>query len=436
MDETAPTTEPNGTVPATPTSVLDDHDDHDQTASMNAVPPAAPWYDVPLARSRTDRTLGGVLSGICRAHGFDTRTTRIAFAVVALVLPVLVLAYLAAWALLPVDPAAGVSPRQLVTERRRRPLMLALGVVLASILLGSIGSWWFVGEFPWGLGLIAAGVLVWLLSSRRTGSSKQPPAPTAGPAEPTSAGAVTPAVTVPNPSPQAFPSPAAGRAEPAEMQPSTEPASPSRRRIPVASITLVAVAVLGTIAQVGENLDWWNIRAGAAIVTGLAVMLVATIVSAIVNRSRLLFVAVAALAIAIGGFALADPALDGPIGQRTIELTAGSNTAVHWQQAVGQLRIDLRDLDLSADGGEVTTIAATVGVGQLLILVHDDIDIEFSGAANLGQILLDYDEVAAGARVRHEVLDTAPVQPSAGTVRLDLEVGVGQIKVVRTAADA
>jgi hypothetical protein len=79
----------------------------------------------------------------------------------------------------------------------------------------------------------------------------------------------------------------------------------SRRRVPIASITLVALAVIAAFLQLGENLDWWNIEVGAAVMTGLAVMVLATIVSAVVNRSLALIAITLLLTFALTGFAVA-----------------------------------------------------------------------------------------------------------------------------------
>lgn len=441
MDETIPDPEPTDPGPPVGSTVLDDHQRADQTAAMNAAPPSTAWYDVPVARCTTDRKVGGVLAGVCRAHGFDTGSTRIAFAIVALVLPFLVIVYLAAWILLPEDPAPAASPRQLVAERQRRPLLVAFGVVLAAVLVGSVGSWWWLGDFPWGIGLVAGGALLWLLSGRRTTRGSATPTATAPTTviaaqsmpEPVTAADGSPTVAftaLDAPSTPPHDLPATGGHAPARVGRTAR----SRRRVPIASITVVALAVIAAFLQLGENLDWWNIEVGAAVMTGLALLVVATIVSAVVNRSRALIAVTLLLTAGLAAVAIADPTLDGPVGDRAVRLAPGADTGIQWQQAVGRLRIDLRDLEF-ADGADVTTITASVGIGQLEVVVHEDVTLDFSGSANIGQILLYNEQVASGVRVQHRVLVPAADQPAAGTVRLDLEVGVGEITVIRTDAD-
>jgi len=449
MDENTPNSEPTDARPQVGGTVLDDHDRPDQTAAMNAAPPPTAWYDVPVARSATDSKVGGVIAGVCRAHGFDVSSTRIAFAVVALVLPVLVFVYLAAWVLLPTEPAPAVSPRQLVTERQRRPLLIAFGAVLAAVLIGSVGSWWWLGDFPWGLGLVAGGVLLWLLSARRNPPAPKPPMPepsstrppmpepsmtmssgTAGTSDRWPTTAAMPTVVAAEPPAHGLPT--TGRR--ARERSRRRVRARSRRRVPIASITLVALAVIAAFLQLGENLDWWNIEVGAAVMTGLAVMVLATIVSAVVNRSLALIAITLLLTVALTGFAVADPTLDGPIGDRAIRLAPGSDTGIQWQQGIGRLRIDLRDLEFT-EGADLTTITASVGIGQLEVVVHQDVTIDVNGSVNIGQILLYNEQVASGVRVQHRVVVPAADQPAAGTVRLDLEVGVGEITVIRTDFD-
>lgn len=444
MDTTAPNP---GSVDVDDTSVADMPTDRDrpdqtgpmQTGPMQTGPSPAAWYDVPLARRGDDRKLGGVVAGICRAHGFDTRTTRIAVAVITLVLPPIALLYIAAWVLLPDDPAPAVTPRQVVMERERRPLIAAFGVLVAAVVLGSVGSWWLIGGFPWGLALIAGGVVLWLLSGRRRTAT---PTEWAPPATADTTSVTPPTPTTPTPSsPQTVESPLIGEAGGARRSAPVAPVAPvaptspvpARRRIPIASITLVAVALFGIVAQVGEDLDWWQIEAGPTIVICLAVVLGATVVSAIVNRSRALIIPLLAVSTVLAAFVVADPDLDGPLGERRLRLTADSDTSVQWRQAAGVLSLDLREVDL--DGADLTTIDAAVGVGQLEIIVRDDVAVELGGTVNIGHILVFNDEVAAGVRVRYDNAFSAGAQPQGGRVRLDLEVGVGEITVVRTDAD-
>lgn len=434
MDTTAPNPGSADTAATIDHDMPTDGTRPDQTDPMQPAPPPVAWYDVPLARSRADRKLGGVVAGICRAHGFHTRTTRIAVAVSTLVLPVLALVYIAAWILLPEDPAPGVSPRQVVTERQRRPLIAAFAVLIAALLLGSAGSWWLVGGLPWGLGLIVGGVLLWLLSGQRATSA---PTDWAPPAAGTTASVPpqTPATPDPVRAQPAAGSPLVGAAGGIDHSAPIPDAAavPARRRIPLASITLVAVALFGIVAQVGEDLDWWQIDAGPTIVACLAVLIGATVLSAIVNRSRLLIVPALALCAALAVFVVADPNLDGPVGERRVRLAADSNTSVPWRQAGGVLSLDLREVDLDSD--ELTTIDAAVGVGQLEIIVRDDVAVELAGTVNIGHILVFNEEVASGVRVRYDNVVAAGTQRETGRVRLALEVGVGEITVVRTDAD-
>jgi phage shock protein PspC (stress-responsive transcriptional regulator) len=142
-----------------------------------APPPAAPrWWDTPVARDRAAGKVGGVAAGLSRAFGFDRRTTRIALVVVSLVMPAFVVAYAIAWVLLPADPAAAVSLRQLLAERRRLPLVLALGLVLAVTGLGSLDWRFGLHGISWGLTLVVLGVLLWATTLRTTTPTRTLPA--------------------------------------------------------------------------------------------------------------------------------------------------------------------------------------------------------------------------------------------------------------------
>ena len=166
--------------------------DRDRTEDAPPFPPPAPpsagprWYQRPVARDPHDHKLGGVIAGLSRTYGFDVRTTRIAVAIATLVLPMLAIVYIAAWVLLPSEPEQAASLEQIARDRRRVPLYIAIGLVLVFGGLGSFGSWFLFGGFPWGVGLIAVGVLLWVAPSLGRSSSDVPaPRPTAPPAPPT-----------------------------------------------------------------------------------------------------------------------------------------------------------------------------------------------------------------------------------------------------------
>ena len=145
---------------------MDEQRDHEQGGPLPPPVPPPPgtttsWWLTPVARDPDAGHAGGVVAGLCRSYGFDLKTTRIALVIASLVLPAILLLYVAAWVLLPPRPEQAVPLRDVVVDRRRLPLMIAIGIALAVGSLGSFGSWFLFGGLPWGVGLIALGVLLW-----------------------------------------------------------------------------------------------------------------------------------------------------------------------------------------------------------------------------------------------------------------------------------
>ncbi|MEX0846646.1 MAG: PspC domain-containing protein [Ilumatobacteraceae bacterium] len=406
----------------------------DQTSSLPPPTGAAahsPWYRVAVARDRDNSVLGGVVSGVSRAYGFDVRTTRIAVAIATLVLPVIALIYIIAWVLLPDTPATAQPLDAIVRDRRRFPLYVALAIVLVAAGLGSIGSWFVFGSFPWGIGLIAIGVLLWAAPNLRRSRDA------AVPAAPVSTVVPVPPVTAVSPvvSPVVLPvDQARGPHASAQLMDDPTMAMPvgetahgrdRRRRIPIVAVTLVALFVGVAIASIGDALDWWDTSVFGALVLSAVALATAAAVSAIVNR-RWWLVPIAVIAGLVASMLLvAQPNLDHGAGTRTVRPVTTS--AVVERLGVGDLVIDLRDVPLTA--GDWMPVTAELGVGHLRILVPDDAQLEIRSSVNAGVILVDHREIASGMRTTIEQTVAAVTSPTMGTIVLDLSVGAGQIDV-------
>ena len=189
-------------------------------------------------------------------------------------------------------PRTGEEPRTLraiVTDRRRRPLMIVLGIL--AIATG-LGSWAFWGGLGWGFGLVAIGVILWLAPNFGRGAADQAaPIVTDQPtAWATSGTLATSTTTTPH---------------------------PRRRRYPIQAIGLGAAAVGALVAVIGNNADWWTVTT-YSIVTGLLTLIAATVIGAIVNRSWFGIPMLLLLGACTVGLAVTHPNLDGGIGERNL----------------------------------------------------------------------------------------------------------------------
>jgi phage shock protein PspC (stress-responsive transcriptional regulator) len=391
--------------------------------------------------------LGGVVSGLCRAYGFDRRTTRIALVIAAMVLPVVILAYVVAWVLLPDGPAAAQPLEDIVRDKRRFPLYAAIALVILVGGIGSLGSWLVFGDFPWGVGLIAIGVLLWIapgLRKERTGAAPAATATAAtasswpAPADAGSTGAMPesggdattrldPAATVDAPTTRLGTTAANG----ATLVAPAMPEARRRRRIPIGSIAVLATAAFVAVAAAGDAIDWWNVPVLGVVVTSLVVLATGFGISAVVNRAWFFTPIVVLFAAAAAALATASPSLDGGTGDRVVRPTTIAAAEELHDLGAGQLTLDLVDVPLD---GDTVTVRAEVGVGRLHVVVPAGAELVITSDVGVGHVVIGDREVFAGVD-QSETRTVEPVGEAIGTIELDLRVGMGEIDVDRDTFD-
>ncbi|MFZ4718816.1 MAG: PspC domain-containing protein [Ilumatobacteraceae bacterium] len=440
------------------------------------------WRHTPLSRMRKQPgdprsgKVGGVIAGIARSYGFDLRTTRIAFAVAALILPVLAAIYVVAWLVLPETPAEAQSLDQLLHDRSRYPLFAVVALIVVVGVLGSFGSWFLYSGAPWGFVLIGLGILLWMstgerfaMRQRTAGAGAGGPSP-AGTAATTTApmtatAMATPATTVPLPSPSpagdpgvGFPPPTPGPVagpppddtDELPLTPAPTGATPlagattvgtttvattisavtaprRRTRVPITSIGAGVMVLWFALVGIGNALDWWTVANLWVVVTGLGIVLTAMLISIVVNRSWVLPFLFFPLLFVLVMLCVTKPDIDGPSGQRTVQPTTVAEATTRQHLATGQLTIDLREVPL---GDGPVAIDAEVGLGRLHVVVPQDVVLELHTDAGAGQVQLGERELSSGVRQQTTLTDR-PSGTTSGTLELDLRVGMGQIDVER-----
>ncbi len=413
------------------------HDHENPTAG--AQPPN--WRQTPLSRMPKGvpdgGKLGGVVSGLSRAYGFDLRTTRIATAVALFVMPPLWLLYIAAWVLLPDTPAEAQPIDEVLRDRRRRPLLLVLAALLVMSVLGAFGSWFLFDGAPWGAVLIGIGVLLWASTTgtfRRSGAAPAPTPGAFGPptAYPTPAGTTTdafsgtPVAGTPITGTPVMGTPVTSGTVNATTTGQNAVVTPRRVRRPITSIG-VGVAVLWlAVVGVGNALDWWHTLDLWNIVVGMAIVLAAMLVSIVVNRSWVLPFLFFPLLGAMVALCIAQPNLEGSGGDRTVVPTTVDEASTKQLMSTGTLTLDLTDVRFA---GQPVDVDAEVGMGRLRVLVPDDVDLVVLTDVGMGQAQVNGQEITAGVRQTNRRTIDAATPTASGEVVLDLRVGMGQIDV-------
>lgn len=440
--------------------------------------PRIPWYRLPVYRDRSEDMVGGVISGLCRTYGFDRRTSRIALVLASFVLPVLVLVYVIAWILLPDSPADAQPLADVVSDRRRFPLYVALGLVVVAGGLGSIGSWFVFGDFPWGVGLVALGVLLWMTPTLRPGRRGRDargatgPAPFPAPGAPPAPGSATgfptgPSTAYPMPAQADTPFGADASIDPLSsptvvtdaidpttvllttatattattgggfgsvghdgtlLVPPPMPSAPRRRRYPIGSITVLLVVAAAAIAAAGDAIDWWDVPVLGVVVASVIVVAAGLAISTVVNRAWFLVPFVLLLSAAATFLVVAEPSLDGGVGERTNRPATVADAERAHDLAMGELTLDLVDVPLDAD--RPVRVDAEVGVGRLHVIVPAGATLVVTSEVGTGHLVIGDREVVAGVR-QDDRRTIAAIGEPAGTIELDLRVGIGEIDLDR-----
>ncbi|MCZ0980956.1 PspC domain-containing protein [Streptomyces diastatochromogenes] len=436
-----------------------------------APPPAEADTAPPLRRSRGSNVVGGVCGGLGRHFDLDPVIFRVVIGVLAVTGGLGLLFYGFAWLLIPLVGEEESEGRRLLTGR-------VSGASLAALLMALIGCGIFLSTMHSGqllgftltLTLAVAGAAVWS-QRRRVGGETEGRSD----ASPTLTVAEAPPETK---APPIFESPSWWR-DPIVKDGSTgklaigymwgphgildedgkvngevpKPGSqwgpgpeapgrptPSVRRSPYSIGGLVFLLAL-LAGGLGTGLTWDTHPLGTSLQIGLAAALavfgVGLVVSSFLGRTG--FGTVFLTVVTAGLLALAS-ALPDRISTEWIRETwrPASVAAVQpdYELDTGVGTLDLSGLPLPA--GTTVTTRAGVGAGQLKVVVPKSAVVKLHAQVGLGDLQLpgapsgDID-IAPDRDVTETLTPPAGITP-AGTLDLSLEVGLGQVEVIRAAS--
>lgn len=416
----------------------------DSTSSAGSLggPPAPPPPQPrrQLHRSSSDKLVAGVCGGLGRYTGVDPVVFRITLGVLSVFAGTGIVLYGLAWLLIPAEGTNESEAQRLMRGRGSAGTIVAViaAIVGASLLLDVLRKG--VGHSAELLLVLAAIATVIVLMRR--GHHGEPASPVAHAAaggggddagDAPSSYVDLATLGAPGTSPEHLgyptaehPAPPGGAAlwavEPGGLKP--------RQRNVLApltfSITLVVMGVLlGLQASGGLSLPVAVVLAAALTVVGAGL-----VVGAWRGRGRGLITIGALLAGALILTASLSGVLRGvPVtggwGDRTWPASGTTATDVPYRLGAGKATLDLSDLTLA---GGYRTIEASVAFGQLAVTVPRNVDVVVQAHSGVGALhVLGTD--ASGSDVDRTVNVPATSSPSAGTVYLNLRVGIGEVEV-------
>jgi phage shock protein PspC (stress-responsive transcriptional regulator) len=380
-----------------------------------------------IRRRTDDKWIAGVCSGLADRMGIDPVIIRAGFVLVALLGGVGITIYLVAWVLIPNDSDEIVAQRALRDGHSGSVVLL---VFAALALFG--GSWWSHDSgwvFPWLL--VPLGLLTWWLAHRHDD-------PYAGQRARTQQ--LSTAGTAPSPMTSGLLPAAGGPVAPkTQTIPRTAVATRRlRRRSGGLLMTLIAIglalAAYGSLTWAANAFSWTGNHAAIAFAGSLAAIGLLLVVIGLVGW-RAGFVTLVAVILALSAWAnTVIPTgiqVSGRVGDAA--WTPNSITAAtSYHLGVGDGVLDLGKL---AGQSVVTaaappTIAASVGLGDLKVLVPPGLNVRVVGHVGLGEILLPGDVGNSGQGgsgvSRSIVMGEGPTE-----VVVNAGVGIGQLTVVK-----
>lgn len=184
-------------------------------------------------------------------------------------------------------------------------------------------------------------------------------------------------------------------------------------------IVLLALAVGGfAAAAAGSALGGGIVIAGLIIACGIGL-----VGGAFRGGARWLIAPAVVLALPLAAVAATDLDVRGTWGDRTFRPATVAELGDGYEMGVGSMRIDLRDLELPPGR---TELPLQLGVGEIQVLVPDDMCVTSDGNVSLGAV--DVGDGEEGG-VDVDVHDRRTVDPGVRYLHLAVDLGVGHLVV-------
>lgn len=395
-----------------------------------------------LVRRTDDKVIAGVASGFAAYLGVDPVLVRVGFVLAATMGGFGILAYIVMWVLTP-EGEGGQAP---VQSRRDTGFWVAIGLfVLAALaIVDNVAD----RSVVWPIVLIAAGVALWR-RSEAPGAPQAPdyPAYPDVPAASDQSESTMPTTDLPStdePSAAAPTDPLAPVApewtpppppEHAATQRAPRPPKAPRESSRLGGMT-IAVALL--VSGVGWMLDLAGVityPAATAFATALAILAAGLIIGTWAGRARWLAFPALALTPLVVIFGVSDNLdlrISAGVGERNYQPVTVEEVADTYSLGLGQLTLDLTDLDLTS--ADTVTTHVSLGAGELRIFVPDDVDVTIDYALSAGDVRLfagtDDAREDSGTSLDGVLVSDADDE-SAGRMIIEVDQTFGELNVVR-----
>jgi phage shock protein PspC (stress-responsive transcriptional regulator) len=362
-----------------------------------------------LRRRTSDRVIGGVAGGLGDYLNVDPVLLRAAFAGLMIFGGAGLVIYVLGWLLIPEAGHEHSIVEAAIRNVAGRTGRLGLVVlVFATIAIASPwvtdpyrGVVYIQAEVFWALAIVLVGVVLLLPQGRtRAGEPR--------------ASAIAAAPMLPSPTEAAIA---------AHWGPAV--AAPPRERSPLGWYVLAGVLVVLAVLAVVGNLAPVRVAPGQYFGAGLLALGLGLIVGAWWGRARLLILLGILVLPAAAISAFLTVPLEGGIADDDFRPENVSEVQPAYHLLGGRLRLDLTALEA---GSNPVNLSASVGIGDLYVIVPTDANVQVAGSVQGGQLdLFGRDHAGTGLADRVSQAGVA----DGPTLVLTLDVGIGSIWVDR-----
>jgi phage shock protein PspC (stress-responsive transcriptional regulator) len=404
-----------------------------------------------IARASDGRWFAGVASGLARRLGVDPLVIRAAFILLGLLFGVGLTVYFVLWLLMP-DERGRISLEQAVKygEGHSIFLLIVTGVIVVGgfpwfgndngggfrffgFLAVAFGAWYYLTRTDSGRDLMKSAPWLPKPPGAATGSPDAEAAAGSPAASTMSTGNAAANAGTAWPAPTG--APVARATTPVTLAVPTPPVERTRGIGFAAGLLVLGGAILAAVgaSSLAETNSWAGSHMAIAIASGLGVLGLGILVAGIAGRRAGWLAPFAVLAMVASTFASLMPSgLTVPfsVGERTHAVTTLTGDT-SFDLGVGSLRLDLTEAEFASTSG-ADTVEATVGLGELEIIVPDDIRVTVNAKGRAGEVLA-YDsdkgrQYSQGGTVLDETLTYGPATGTEEII-VNAEVGLGQITI-------
>lgn len=392
----------------------------EQTSTTQAPPFEERTVD--LTRSASDRMLGGVASGIARKFGIAAMLIRAIFVLLTLAGGLGVALYAAGWFLIRSEDEPESIAERFFARTTGSGAWIGVALVFVALLILLDNVSFLSGGVIWPVGLLVVGLLLYTGdlprlfqgSTTKEGVQQITATSTVDTEVPLVAddvgegdNIITPPPPPPTPTPPILP--------PSIREP--RPTSILGR------ITFgVMLLALGVIAVLDNATDLVSPEPRHYIALAMTVLGIGLLVGAFVGRARwLILVGVVALPVLWSSPALEYNFSDWDSGTVFVSPSSFDDLDNTVTQGVGEMVVDLTQLDWN---GQDVDLDASLQIGELRIIVPDDISVFGELRGSIGEVEFDH-ETSSGFNPDIQFGYEGPN----GTLNLNASIGIGRLVV-------